>query len=192
MRQWLPVSTSAKGRLVVQALEAFGARRFEDVSVVELATAAGVTTGSLYHHFGSKLGLYAVVRADAERRLIDRMEGAVAASREAGVAEAVRAALVVGFDYVVTQGFLRLLGEPNPTRGADPVALVLARISDGGQTPIGTMLAAAWRAGVQAVADGGSDDRVRSALRAIQLDDAALADSDRGRPTRFGGQEPPT
>ena len=40
--------------------------------------AAETTTGPLYHHFGSKLGLYDVIRSDVERRVTDRMEGALA------------------------------------------------------------------------------------------------------------------
>ena len=75
MREWIPVSTSPKGRLALSAIEEFGARPFDEVTVAELATAAKVTTGALYHHFGSKLGLYAFVREDVERRLLDRMEG---------------------------------------------------------------------------------------------------------------------
>lgn len=69
------MSTSPKGRLALAAVEQFGARPFEDVTVAELATAAEVTTGALYHHFGSKLGLNTFVRDDVEQRLLDRMEG---------------------------------------------------------------------------------------------------------------------
>ena len=80
MREWIPVSTSPKGRLALAAVRAFGARPFDEVTVGELAAAAKVTTGTIYHHFGSKLGLYVFVREDIEGRLLDRMEGAVAAS----------------------------------------------------------------------------------------------------------------
>ncbi len=41
----------------------------------------GVTTGVLYHHFGSKEGLYAVVREELERRVVDRMDGDAAVLR---------------------------------------------------------------------------------------------------------------
>ena len=174
MRPWVPVSTSAKGRLALQALEQFGRQGFEQVNVVELAEAAGVTTGSLYHHFGSKLGLYAFVRAEAEQRLIDRMEGASSAASESGAALAVRAALLVGFDFAVHQGFLRILGEPNPARGADPVAALLSRLSDDGRTPIGTMLAAAWRAALLAVVEGAAPERTRSGLAALSVEATAL------------------
>jgi AcrR family transcriptional regulator len=76
MREWVPVPSSARGRLAAHALAAFGEHGYEGVAVGALARAAGVTTGSLYHHFGSKLGLYAVVREEVERRVLDRMEGA--------------------------------------------------------------------------------------------------------------------
>ena len=68
MREWIPISTSPKGRLALAAVKEFGARPFDEVTVGELAAAAKVTTGALYHHFGSKLGLYGFVREDVERR----------------------------------------------------------------------------------------------------------------------------
>jgi AcrR family transcriptional regulator len=80
MGEWIPISTSPKGRLALAAVKQFGERPFDDVTVGELAAAANVTTGALYHHFGSKLGLYDFVRDDVERRLLDRMEGAIVAS----------------------------------------------------------------------------------------------------------------
>jgi AcrR family transcriptional regulator len=174
VREWIPVSTSAKGRLALRALEDFGRRGFERVNVTDLAAGAGVTTGSLYHHFGSKLGLYGFVRAEAEQRLLDRMEGAAAALGGDGSTRAVQSALRVGFDFAVRQGFLRLLGEPHPARPVDPLAEFLAEISDEGRTPIGSMLAAAWRAALLAVADGAPLDSARAGLAALALDDAAL------------------
>ena len=81
---------------MLAAVKEFGARPFDEVTVGELAAAAKVTTGALYHHFGSKLGLYSLVREDVERRLLDRMDGAVAAvGDEADRSAAVRAALLV-------------------------------------------------------------------------------------------------
>jgi len=84
MRGWIPTRASAKGRLVLAALESFGRRGYDGVAVADLAAAAETTTGPLYHHFGSKLGLYDVVRADVERRILDRMEGALAVPERPG------------------------------------------------------------------------------------------------------------
>jgi hypothetical protein len=79
---------------------------------------------------------------------------------------------MVGFDFAVRQRFVRLLGEPHPARDVDPVAEFLSTISDQGQTPLGAMLAAAWRAALLAVADGIPDARARAGLAAIRLDEA--------------------
>jgi AcrR family transcriptional regulator len=165
------VSSSTKGRLAVRALEAFGRRGFDHVGVGELAAAAGVTTGSLYHHFGTKLGLYEFVRTEAERRLLDRMEGAAAGREGDTAAEALRSALLVGFDFATHQEFARLLGEPHPAQPQDPVAQLLARIVDRERTPIGAMLAAAWRQAILAVAAGAPIRRARDALATITVDD---------------------
>jgi AcrR family transcriptional regulator len=145
------------------------------VNVVDLAAAAGVTTGSLYHHFGSKVGLYTFVRAEAERRLLDRMEGAAAATQVGdGRAAAMRAALLIGFDFATDQGFTGLLGEPHPARRVDPVADLLAELCDGNRTPIAAMLAGAWRAALAAVAEGTSVEAAREALAAVTVDEAVL------------------
>jgi len=174
MREWIPVSTSPKGRLALRALEDFGSRPFQDVTVGELSAGAGVTTGSLYHHFDSKLGLY-FVRHEAERRLLDRMEGAASARAGDGVSAALRGALIVGFDFAAGQGFLRLLGEPHPARNLDPVADLLAEISHSGGVPLGRVLAAAWRAALMAVAEGAAPPRARVALELLSMDEEALS-----------------
>jgi AcrR family transcriptional regulator len=175
VREWVPVSSSAKGRLALRALEQFGERGFDLVNVTDVAAAAGVTTGPLYHHFGSKLGLYSFVRAEAERRLLDRMEGAAAARHADGPSAAVRSALLVGFDFATGHRFARLLGEPHPERGVDPVAELLAEIGDRGRTPIARMLAAAWRDALVAVASGVPAPDARTAVAALTIDEALLS-----------------
>jgi AcrR family transcriptional regulator len=166
VRNWIPVSTSPKGRLALVAVDEFGARSFDDVTVGELAAAANVTTGALYHHFGSKLGLYAFVRDDVEQRLLDRMEGAVAAG-ESDRSSAVKSALLVGFDFAVREGFLRILGDPPAGTERDRLAEMLAENT----TPVlGRVLAAAWRAALLAVAEGSEPGQARAALLAIRVD----------------------
>jgi AcrR family transcriptional regulator len=161
MREWIPTTASAKGRLVLAALDAFGRHGYAAVSVADLARAADTTTGPLYHHFESKLGLYAFVREDVERRVLDRLEGALAVG-----AEPVDA-LVVGFDYAARAGFVRMLSEPHPDGRADPVAALLTeRLADAPE-PLGAMLAAAWRAALAASASGAGDEEVRAAIRSL-------------------------
>lgn len=168
MREWIPISTSPRGRLVLAAVKEFGARPFEEVTVAELAAAAKVTTGALYHHFGSKLGLYAFVREDVERRLLDRMEGAVAASGPDRPA-AVTSALLVGLDFAVREDFLRILGEPPPDAGHDRLAEMLGGIAVPSAPLLGRVLAAAWRAALGAIAEGAEPEHARAALSALRI-----------------------
>ena len=54
-----------------------------------------------------------------------------------------------------------------PTASRDPVATLLeTRLADA-PAPFGAMLAAAWRAGLEASAEGAPDDDVRVALRRL-------------------------
>ena len=170
MREWIPVSTSPKGRLALVAVKKFGARPFDEVTVGELAAAADVTTGALYHHFGSKLGLYAFVRDDVERRLLDRMEGAAAAADGgADRSAAVATALVVGFDFAVREGFLRILGAPPAGAERDRLAEMLGAATAPASPVLGRVLAAAWRAALAAVAEGSEPQQARAALLAIEF-----------------------
>lgn len=147
MREWVPVKGTTKGRLVEAALDEFARRGYDEVGVTEVAAAAGVTVGSLYHHFGSKAGLYDLVRDDVERRLLDRMEGAWDA------APSLARALGVGFDYLVRAGYARLLCEPHPDRGVDAVENFLGARADRDGMPVGRLLAAAWRGALTASLD---------------------------------------
>jgi AcrR family transcriptional regulator len=170
VRQWIPISTSPKGRLALVAVREFGARPFDEVTVGELASAANVTTGALYHHFGSKLGLYTFVRADVERRLLDRMEGAAAATGStASRSAAVTAALVVGFDFAVREGFLHLLGSPPAGTDGDRLAESFTLFIQPAPPPLGAVLAAAWRAALTAVAEGVPPGQARDALLALEI-----------------------
>ena len=170
MRNWIPVSTSPKGRLALVAVREFGTRAFEEVTVGELAAAAKVTTGALYHHFGSKLGLYAFVRGDVEQRLLDRMEGAVAAAGdESDRSAAVKAAMLVGLDFAVREGFLRILGDPPVGAEHDRLAEMLSASTAPASPLLGRVLAAAWRAALAAVAEGSEPDQARAALLAVEL-----------------------
>ena len=70
----------------------------------------------------------------------------------------------MGFDYVTGHQFARLLAEPDPGGGADPVEALLVRL-DG--DPRGRLLAAAWRAALAAATSGTARSRCRSALASI-------------------------
>lgn len=146
------------GRLVAAALELFGAHGFAPVAVTTIAERAGVTTGSLYHHFGSKAALYQLVRADVEQRVLDRVEGAAAARSVRTIAD-LAPALLVGFDYLVRSGYERLLGEPAPEpsdgiRRQDAIERLVGQLLPGSGAPLDALVAAAWRAALEHASDG--------------------------------------
>ena len=60
-----PDSPSTKELIVLSASEAFAARGFSGANLVDIATAAGVTTGAVYCHFRGKPDLLLEVMAGA-------------------------------------------------------------------------------------------------------------------------------
>ncbi|WP_141659154.1 TetR/AcrR family transcriptional regulator [Mycobacterium europaeum] len=54
-------------RILDVAVEAFSAQRYDDVAVTDIATAAGVAHGLLFHYFKNKRGLYLAAMEDAAR-----------------------------------------------------------------------------------------------------------------------------
>jgi AcrR family transcriptional regulator len=161
MKDWIPIPGTAKERLVKAAIHQFEMAGYEAVNVTELASKAGVTTGSLYHHFGSKFGLYLVVRDEMEWRIVERMQGAAAASPGPGAA---RAALLVAFDAAVRFGVCRILAEPVPVGRDDPVEATLRSLMPPRLDAAGAILAAAWRAALLAVAQGTTNATARASL----------------------------
>jgi AcrR family transcriptional regulator len=59
--------------LLVAALELFGSEGFADTSLDDVVARAQVTKGALYHHFGSKEGLFAAVYEQLQHDVSDRV-----------------------------------------------------------------------------------------------------------------------
>lgn len=145
------------GRPVEAALALFWAQGFESVAVGAIAEQAGVTTGSLYHHFANKAGLYQLVRADVERRVVDRLEGA-AATRPVRTLSDLTVVLLIGFDYLVSSGFARLLAELPPgstVASSEPDAIErLVGRTLGDNPALAGLVAAVWRRALWQSSDG--------------------------------------
>jgi hypothetical protein len=98
------------------------------------------------------------------------MEGAVSAtSGESDRAAAVKVALLVGLDFAVREGFLRILGDPPAGAEHDRLAEMLRASTAPASPVLGPVLAAAWRAALAAVAEGSEPDQARAALLAVEL-----------------------
>jgi len=103
-----------RARLLEAARRLFGERGYAATTTADLARAAGVAEGTVFHHFGSKQALLAEVAAEYGRGLAAHMfEGAAPAEREPAAESMLRRA----FAYVREQGvFARLLAlAPDPT-----------------------------------------------------------------------------
>ncbi|WP_099023044.1 TetR/AcrR family transcriptional regulator [Mycolicibacterium palauense] len=61
---------SGRDRLLDVARAEFGRSGFAATSVDDLARTAGVTTPTLYHHFGNKTGLFVAVGQDTYQRIL--------------------------------------------------------------------------------------------------------------------------
>lgn len=83
-------SEATAAAIVRAARGLYAERGFAGVALEEVAAAAGVTRGAVYHHFSSRRGLFAAVHADVQRAVAD----AVAAATD-GIADPTES-LVVG------------------------------------------------------------------------------------------------
>jgi AcrR family transcriptional regulator len=157
----VPLPGSAAARLIEAGIAQFQAHGFERAGVADIAAAAGVTTGALYHHFTNKVGLYAVIREEMERRITERIDGA--ASALGGGRAGVEGALLVAFDAAVRFRVTRVLAEADPAGRADVVAAVLATAAAVPAVRVRCAVGA-WRGALAAAADGADPAEARAAL----------------------------
>lgn len=75
-------ATAADVRLAAQML--FAAHGYAGVGLEQVAAAAGVTRGAVYHHFGSKQGLFAAVLAEAHAEVGRAVAESAEEARAAG------------------------------------------------------------------------------------------------------------
>lgn len=161
----MPGSTRAK--LITAGIWQFSQYNFDEVDVDSVAAEAGVTTGSLYHHFQSKKAFYGMLRDDMTRRILDRME---AASESVPPDQAIKAALLAAYDGVLRIEAGKLLTNPDPRGEEDAIAHFLAsQVSLNGNAPVadtlGVILAAALKAALTQALAGHAE--AREALKAL-------------------------
>jgi AcrR family transcriptional regulator len=126
MRGDLPIPGSVRSRLLEVGQQLFSMQPYDQVEVSILTAQAGVTSGALYHHFGSKQGLYGALRDDMTLRLLDRME---AAADTAPTAEKLMTAVLAAFDGVFRIRAGRLLIDPDPRGMLDPLTKMLTEFA---------------------------------------------------------------
>jgi AcrR family transcriptional regulator len=78
--------------LLAAARRLWAERGYAEVSTPEIAEAAGVTRGAMYHQFPDKTALFVAVLEAVETEVMQRLAGAVAAAAPKTPADALRAA----------------------------------------------------------------------------------------------------
>ena len=92
---------ATRGQLIAIATRMFAERGYEDTSIEAVLREAGVSRGSLYHHFPSKEALFEAVAEEVETSV--GAQTVAAASGSEGSVEALRAGFLA---------WIRLAGDP--------------------------------------------------------------------------------
>ena len=86
-------SAATRDALISAARTLWGRRGYAEVGTPEIATAAGVTRGAMYHQFADKAALFREVVEVVEQDVMARMATMVATSGGTSPADAIRAAV---------------------------------------------------------------------------------------------------
>ena len=151
MKEWIPIPGTNKDILIQVALREFSTKGYNAVNISEIADQASMTTGAIYHHFGSKSNLYEVIRNDMEQRIIDRMEGAASLFEKED--KALKAALLTGLDFAVKKDICKLIGEEYPYSRKDKIVEFLATLNSNKELPLEIISVSSWRSILLKISD---------------------------------------
>lgn len=102
-------SEQTRGALIAAGRDLFGARGYEEVGTTEIATAAGLTRGALYHHFpDGKKGLLAAVYERLEAESTERVARVVLGSELHSPLQAMKAGVAAFLDECAEPSFQRI------------------------------------------------------------------------------------
>jgi AcrR family transcriptional regulator len=91
-------SAATRDALISAARKLWGLRGYAEVGTPEIAAAAGVTRGAMYHQFADKAALFSEVVEAVEQDVMARMATFVATSGGKTPADAIRAAVDAWFE----------------------------------------------------------------------------------------------
>jgi AcrR family transcriptional regulator len=110
-------AAETRQRLLAAAVDHFSSGSYDEVAASDIAKAAGVAHGLLFHYFGNKRGIY----LEAIREAVDQLDGAFSFDPDLPPSQQLRHALTANLEYLSRRRGLALrlvLGG----RGADPQA----------------------------------------------------------------------
>lgn len=154
MKEWIPIPGSSKDKILKVALEEFGTKGYKGVNITELATKANMTTGAIYHHFGSKANLYEVIKNEMEQRIVDRMEGVISVFEKPD--QGLEAALITSLKFAVEINICKLLSDEATTLRPDKITKYLSGFDTNHHMPISIVIISSWRS----ILDSISENRI--------------------------------
>ncbi|WP_432503034.1 TetR/AcrR family transcriptional regulator [Kineococcus arenarius] len=83
MRTTKAQSEATAAAVLDAAQRLYGERGYADVALEEIARTVGVSRGALYHHFGSREGLFVAVLERVQQRVAERVQEAAQAAEDA-------------------------------------------------------------------------------------------------------------
>lgn len=110
-------AVETRGRLLAAAIDLFSSRSYDEVAASDIAKAAGVAHGLLFHYFGNKRGIY----LEAIRQAVGQLDEAFSFDPNLPPAQQLRRALTSNLRYLSRRRGMALrlvLGG----RGVDPEA----------------------------------------------------------------------
>jgi AcrR family transcriptional regulator len=172
-------SAATQDALLASARALFAERGYAEVGVAELARGAGVTTGAVYHHFGSKEGLFRALLEAIHAEVAERIAEAAAgldpwnqlvtgcrAFLEASTAPEVQRIMLVDGPAVLGWSAWRELDARTSMRQLEEVLELLVRegeVADQPLAPLAHLLSGAMNEAALWLAQ--SDDRDRDLAR---------------------------
>jgi AcrR family transcriptional regulator len=97
----------AQTALLRAARRAFAKVGYERASLDAIATAAGMTKGSIYHHYSDKRELFRAVFEDVERQMVEQIDQAAAGGQTS--VDRILLGCDAFFDIVLTTGVVRIV-----------------------------------------------------------------------------------
>src|SRR3546814_7968436 len=81
-RSRMQMTAETRSTLLRLARQMFGKTGYADASMDELTAAAGMTRGALYHHFGSKQGLFEAVVEQIDEEMDEQLKALATKEKE--------------------------------------------------------------------------------------------------------------
>lgn len=108
-------SAATQQALIEAARRLWGERGYAEVSTPEIAEAAGVTRGAMYHQYADKAALFRAVIEAMDQEIIERLQASVAAAQPKTPADTMHAMAEAWLDIAVEPEVRQLMLQDAPS-----------------------------------------------------------------------------